>query len=236
MDSDVKIGILVFARMNSRRLPGKALLPVGQRPLLGHVVDRAARVRRASGVVLATSADPSDDPLEDFARSEGVLCCRGPLDDLVRRAAACARGQGWTAFARVCGDRVFFEPAYIDCAIARMNDEAPGSVDLVTNTLTGPVAPGLTTEVIAASAMEKVLELTCEREYLEHVTSYIYAFPEQFKIVSIDAPPPSTMGLRFVVDTTHDLQRGNCGPGALSGSQQGVGAGTGGAARCLSRV
>ena len=199
-------GVIVFARMQSSRLPGKALLALGDRPLVGRVLDRANRVREACGVVLATSTDASDDVLADFAQSEGVRVHRGSLDNVARRAFECAREQGWTAFARVCGDRPFFEPGDTDRAIAHLADSAGRGIDLVSSKLSGPVPPGLTTEVVRTAALEKALGLTTEPQDLEHVTRYLYAHPEDFRLMGIRVPGMGE-GLRLVVDTTEDLRR-----------------------------
>jgi spore coat polysaccharide biosynthesis protein SpsF len=199
-------GVIVFARMQSSRLPGKALLALGERPLIGRVLDRARRVREACGVVLATSTDGSDDPLAAFAHSEGVALHRGSLDNVALRAFECAREQGWTAFARICGDRPFFDPGDTDRALALLGQYASRSIDLVSSRLSGPVPPGLTTEVVRTAALEKALKLTTDPQDLEHVTRYLYAHPEDFRLMGI---PVAGMGegVRLVVDTDEDLRR-----------------------------
>jgi spore coat polysaccharide biosynthesis protein SpsF len=211
----MNVGVIVFARMQSSRLPGKALAPLGGRPLVGRVLDRANRVREACGVVLATSTDSSDDPLADFAQSEGVSVHRGSLDNVALRAVECASEHGWTAFARVCGDRPFFEPGDTDRAIARLAECAGRGIDLVSSKLSGPVPPGLTTEVVRTAALEQTLRRTMEPQDLEHVTRYLYAHPEDFRLMGI---PVTGMGegLRLVVDTAEDLRRARYIIGRLS--------------------
>lgn len=203
----MRIGAIVFARMRSSRLPGKALLPIGQRPLLGWVLERTARVSGLAQVVVATSTDASDDAVETFAREAAVPVFRGSLDNVVARAVACAREFDLTAFARVCGDRAFLEPDDIGAAIHRMaqNDGAP--VDLVTNTLGGPVPAGLTTEIVRTGALAEVLAQTSDPQDLEHLTRYIYRHANRFRIVAGVSVPPMLQDVRFVVDTVEDIQR-----------------------------
>ena len=40
----MNVGVIIFSRMDSKRLPGKALVEIGKRPMLGRVIDRANRI------------------------------------------------------------------------------------------------------------------------------------------------------------------------------------------------
>ena len=202
----MSVGAIVFARMRSSRLPGKALLPIGEQPLLGLVLRRARRAKNIAAVVVATSTDASDDAVEAFAHEAGAPVFRGPLENVAARALGCAREFGFDAFARICGDRPFLEPEHIDVSIERLVD-APLAVDLVTNTLDGPVPPGLTTEVVRTDALARALSYTSDPQDLEHVTKYFYGHADRFHVVSGAHVPASLRGLRFVVDTSEDLQR-----------------------------
>ena len=59
--------IIVFARMDSVRLPGKALADLCGRPMLGRVLDRVRRAKRGGRIVVATSERKSDDEIAAFA-------------------------------------------------------------------------------------------------------------------------------------------------------------------------
>jgi spore coat polysaccharide biosynthesis protein SpsF (cytidylyltransferase family) len=201
----MRIGAIIFSRMSSARLPGKALLPIGGRPLIGHVLDRVRRVGGLAGVALATTSLPADEGLAAFAEAEGIACWRGPRDNLVARGLECADALGWSAFARVCGDRVFLDPGEHREAVEAMR-RSPRA-DLVTNLADGPAPPGRTVEIVRTAALERVLASTQDPRDLEHLTRHLYAHPDRFSIVRIDGPPSETHGLRFVVDTWRDLER-----------------------------
>ena len=101
------VGIIVFVRYDSRRLPGKALCGLGGRPLLGRVLDRARLVPGGHPIVVATSDRAVDEPVATFTRSENVEVFRGSADDVAARALACAEAFGFVSFARICGDSPF---------------------------------------------------------------------------------------------------------------------------------
>ena len=67
---------IIQARMSSSRLPGKVLLPMGDGLVLDQVIKRAAPF--SDQVVVCTSTDPSDQPIEEFCEQRGVVCVRGP--------------------------------------------------------------------------------------------------------------------------------------------------------------
>ena len=70
--------ICVLARMDSTRLPGKALMELGGRPLLGLVLDRVRRAYRAERVVVATTDRAIDDPIAEFTAQEATRSPRSP--------------------------------------------------------------------------------------------------------------------------------------------------------------
>jgi spore coat polysaccharide biosynthesis protein SpsF len=69
--------------MGSSRLPGKVLMPVAGKPLLGTFFTDWAQCHTVDKVAVATSTDQRDDAIETFCRAGGRTLHTGP-------AAECA--------------------------------------------------------------------------------------------------------------------------------------------------
>ena len=90
----VSVVAVVPVRMGSSRLPGKTLRPLAGKPLLGHLLDRLACCARLDGVVVATSVNPENDPIDAYCASRGVACFRGAEDDVLGPCWGPCRGRG----------------------------------------------------------------------------------------------------------------------------------------------
>lgn len=197
-------GLIIFARMGSTRLPGKMLLPIAGRPLLGRIIDRARCAGGNCPIVVATSAEAADDAIERFARKEGLDVFRGSQDDVAARALGCCEVHGFERFARICGDRPFLPWELIDAlrAVAEQDD-----LDLATNVAEETYPSGTTTEIVATRALRRVLERTFDRQDREHVTRYIYAKPEGFRVTNQHSGQPGWHRLNLAIDDKSDVER-----------------------------
>ena len=73
------VTFIIQSRMGSTRLPGKLLLPFyGRKTILDILLDKLRRIERAD-VIIATTDNPTDDPIADKARQLGVKCYRGTI-------------------------------------------------------------------------------------------------------------------------------------------------------------
>ena len=106
----MSIGLVIFSRMDSNRLPGKALKTFAGRALLGHVIDRAKATRNADLVIVATSDRGTDDKIAAYAEAQGAEVFRGSAHDVLGRAVGCAEAFGLTVLGRICGDSPFIAP------------------------------------------------------------------------------------------------------------------------------
>lgn len=196
---DVKA--FIQARMSSRRFPGKVLAPFQGRPLIRHVVERVARALPAQDVIVATSTHPSDDPLACYLQDKGIICFRGPLDDVVARFQACLQAHPCDRFFRISADSPLIDPALV----GRLMEEAAGDEDLVTNVFPRTFPPGQSLELIRSATFSRLEAEELSPEQREHVTLVFYDHPERYTIRNVRAPGPS--GEAAVVDTVEDLQR-----------------------------
>ena len=63
----MKIGAIIFSRMDSKRLPGKALVKIGGRPMLGRVIDRS-KCTMTDNIIVATSFREIDNEIVLFQK------------------------------------------------------------------------------------------------------------------------------------------------------------------------
>ena len=202
-----RLGIIVFARMSSSRLPGKVLMDFGGRPLLAHIIARAQVL--GYPVMVATSDGVEDDPVAEAAQRCGALAFRGSLDNVLQRAVDCAHAHGLHAFARLCGDRPYFPVGQMRDGLAQMQAAlAQGeALDLASNHLPLNPPPGLSTEVVRVAALERALAAAPDARQREHLTAWLYDHAAALRIQPLPGDWVAAHGLRFAVDTAADHRR-----------------------------
>jgi spore coat polysaccharide biosynthesis protein SpsF (cytidylyltransferase family) len=194
---------IVAARHSSHRLPGKVLRPLHGRPLLAHALVRLQSVDRLDDIVVATSAEPSDDAVAAFAISHDVPCWRGGLDDVLGRLLDAAAAFRADAVVRVSGDSPLIDPGVVATAVQLYLDSA---ADIVTNVFPRSFPRGQSVEVLSRRALERLAAETTEEADREHVTRYAYAHPDRFVIRNFSAARPRPE-LQLSVDTAADFER-----------------------------
>lgn len=154
MTSSPMIGALIPVRLRSERLPGKALLPLAGRPMVAHLLDRVAasrHIRRREDIVVCTTTDASDDPLQAAVEAEGCSAFRGSVDDIIQRFRDAIEHFGFDAVIQADGDDPLSATEYMDATMDQLLSD--GSLDIVT--VTG-VPLGTATKSFTAAAMNKV--------------------------------------------------------------------------------
>src|SRR5262245_31432001 len=197
-------GLIIFGRMGSTRLPGKMLVSIAGRPLLGRVIDRARCVEGNRQIVVATSNEAEDDAIESFACEEGVDVFRGSLSDVAMRALACCQAHGLSRFARICGDRPFLPWELVETLMEMAEEQ---DLDLASNVVERSYPSGAATEIIATRALRCVLELTDDAEDREHLTRYMYANPSSFRIAGLRSGRPGWEQFNLALDDPSDVER-----------------------------
>ncbi len=202
-DTRPRIAVVVQARFSSARLPGKVLLPLRGRALLGHLLDGLAQCRTIDGIILATSTDQTDDPILVFAHDSGMACYRGPLADVASRVLGAARCADAEALVRISGDSPLLDPTLVDHAVSLFRS---GGVDLVSNVVRRTFPKGQSVEVISCHALTRALAEMSTAYEREHVTPFFYAHPEAYTIRSFEAAHPRP-DVQLSVDEPADLER-----------------------------
>jgi len=197
--------VLVFiqARMGSTRLPGKVMLPLGDKPVLAHVIGRC-RAAALGEVVVATTAAPEDDVIVDAAGRWGAASFRGSGPDVLGRFAAASRAFPAAHYVRVTADCPFLDAAIL-AAVVR--EHVAGGFDFSYNDVPGDYPRGVDVEVMTAATLAWLDAHAGDEPSREHVTPYIYREPAAFYTYRLPPPAPFPAGLRLVLDDRADYER-----------------------------
>jgi glutamate-1-semialdehyde 2,1-aminomutase len=197
------IGVLaiVQARMGSTRFPNKVLKPVGGRPMIEVLLSRLSRASEVDSILVATSADPRNQPLVDHVRSLGYLCYQGSENDVLDRYYQAAKSVPAHVIVRITGDCPLLDPALVDEVIRGFK---VSKVDYFSN-ISPPTYPdGLDIEVFSFGALEVAAREAAKSSEREHVTPYLRE-NASFTRGSLKNEQDLS-GLRWTVDEPADLE------------------------------
>jgi len=202
----MKVGAIVQARMNSERLPGKVLHPVRGKPMLEYLLERLDRCESLDAVVVATSTDPTDDPVAAFCRQLARQCFRGSLDNVASRFKDVLDTSKLDAFVRISGDSPLLDPKVVDRGVEIFLQSA---FDVVTNVFPRSFPKGQSVEVVRSGTFRRAFQKMRDKDELQHVTLFFYRNPQEFAIHSFAADADYSE-VHLAVDTMEDMERFSC--------------------------
>lgn len=160
------VGGVILVRCGSSRLPNKALLPIAGKPSIVWLIERIKRCCFLDSIVLATSTEINDDPLESIANDFGINCYRGDLENISKRILGCAVEFGLDHIVRITGDDLLRDEIIIDNAI---NSHLHSSCDV---TITSGMPYGTQTEIFTREVIETIVDVVMrleDHDYLEGI-------------------------------------------------------------------
>lgn len=190
---------VIQARMSSSRLPGKVLKEVLGKPLIEHMLNQVRHCRTIEQVMVATSVNPSDDPLAEFLKGKGVAVFRGSEDDVLERFYLAARSVSPRAVVRLTGDCPLVDPLICDDLVRTY---LSNDVDFVHTAAT--YAEGADCEILSFSALEKAHREARLKSEREHLTMYLHNHPELFRKMTLENATDDSR-FRITVDEPEDF-------------------------------
>jgi spore coat polysaccharide biosynthesis protein SpsF len=197
----IKAGIIIQARMDSTRLPGKVLMPAGSSTIFEILIKRV----KESGlpVILATSETSSNDVLERKANELSIGCYRGSEEDVLSRYYEAAKTYKLDVIVRITGDNPFsdgrFIRKYVDEYI-NLNNQ-----NLYISTGSKKTLPlGISFEIFSFQMLEAAYKNATDIKQKEHVTPYFYTNPQLFTIMPVSYSTDKS-AYRLTLDTNEDL-------------------------------
>ncbi len=198
----MKTVAIIQSRLGSTRLPRKAFALINGRPLIEHVILRAAQISGLDRLIVATTTLEEDRPLVELCGLLHVPVFRGSGPDVLARYYRCARAFEADVVVRITGDCPLLDPVSSTLVLQEFLE---GDDDYVSNT---PAigTDGWDTEVMTFRALRRAHREATGRTDREHVTPYIREHTEQFRVgryVPFRIPGDE----KWSVDTQEDLER-----------------------------
>ena len=198
-----RAGILIQARSNSSRLPGKiyAGLPApGARSILENIYRRMEKVQGVD--VVAVLAPEGDQMLLDFCNSRGLRYSVGSELDVRERYRQAVRELELDFVVRATGDNPCVDVKVAEQSVEEIRRRNSDLVSYYNLPL------GVAVEVFGAPALCSD-EIETEPEHREHVSLHIKHNPAHFEVTRLKhSLPEKYAGLtppRLTVDTAEDL-------------------------------
>ena len=201
---------IIQARMGSTRLPGKVLKPILGRPMLWHIVQRLRWVPGVVEVVVATSDQPSDEPIRRFCHEHDIAVFAGSENDVLDRFHQAAVQYAGDPLIRISGDCPFVDSEVAGRLLELYKTGDYDHVGVATGAgaifLDGGRFPdGLDAECFSFATLERAWREATEPSDREHVTPYIWRVPGRFRLGVLESEKDYSH-LRWTVDNQTDFQ------------------------------
>jgi spore coat polysaccharide biosynthesis protein SpsF len=210
------IAVVLQARLDSTRLPEKALLLLDGKPLVFRVMESLNHI----GADLKILACPEDSfsSFAPLAAEAGFQIHAGPKEDVLERYCQVIRRFSIERVIRATGDNPFVFP---DAAKA-INDEAISLNADYAGYFGLPLGAGV--ESVSAAALLQAASQDASPYEREHVCPYLYNHPELFRLHRPLAPKHwqdrGEKTIRLTVDTKEDFERAQTLYAALNGEEE----------------
>ena len=202
----MSIVTIVQARLGSRRLPHKILMPIADRPMISYVLERCLKATKVSQVILAMPwadskeivkhLDFRDDKLrimgfENVDENDVAYRYRAVLGVLARRAVP-------SAFLRVCADSPLIDWVLMDWMISQWDGK-----NLTCNFQPRTFPPGQCIEIMPSVPFMRQGDKGFTESDREHVTQWYYRHAFYKNVTN---PLGDFSSINQCVDTPEDFE------------------------------
>jgi len=195
----LKIGIVISCRLNSKRLPNKALLKTGGVESIQRCINQV-KFTGQKNIVIATAINENDLSLLKLAKKNNIKFYRGSDNNLILRNLQVAEKMNFDYFVRVTGDSPLVSYELINTMI---KSQLINNYDYIYN---DNLPLGTRVEVIKTSALKYLYKKTITDRYGEYLSLYFKNNCKFFKIKKLNLSYyPDYKNIRLNLDFKSDL-------------------------------
>ena len=168
-------GLIIQARMTSKRFPGKSMAMLAGKPVLQHVIERCLKVPFIQKLVVAMPMGPVSKPMADLCEDIGVEPFFGPEHNVLHRFYLAACYHDMDPIMRITADCPFIDPIVCGEVLALLKAQ---NLDYCSNVFPVRTYPkGLDCEVFTFDCLEAAHSMARRKHDKEHVTPWMQRLP-----------------------------------------------------------
>jgi len=193
--------ILVAARLKSRRLNKKIIKKILGKEILHHLIDRLKSIQSNPEIIVCTSTNKQDKPINKLCEKIDVKCFSGSEDDVMGRFinALCYFNINPDNIVRITADNCLIAHELIDQAIG-LHNRKKADVTLMKN-----LPLGMSSEIINYKYFKKLYKNVEDPKSSEYMT-WMLDRPDLCKIQTIKPSAYKRPQYRLTCDTPEDLK------------------------------
>tara|TARA_X000000950_G_scaffold96176_1_gene121416 strand:+ start:11009 stop:11716 length:708 start_codon:yes stop_codon:yes gene_type:complete len=199
-----KFAILIAARSDSARLPGKHFKIINEKrklTVLDYCIKRC-RKSKIKDIILCTSSNKNDNIFEKYAKKNKIKVFRGSKNDVLKRYIDCCEKYNLSDIVRITGDCPLVDKDIINNLL---NIYLKNNYDYASNVCPPTFPDGLDVEIVKLSILKKSFIENKSVLNKEHVTLNIRK-NTKYKKYNMSYNKKNLSKIRWTVDTKKDLR------------------------------
>lgn len=178
-----RVALIIQARMDSKRLPGKSIADLAGKPLLSRIIERIKRCQTLDHIVLAIPASGPNDCLESIGNKHEILVYRGSDNNVLSRFLGASRLVDADLIVRFPADNVAPEPTEIDRVVEfHKSLSRPGFSTNLCEIRGSGYPDGIGAEIFDRILLEQACQKQTSNEQKEHVHLNFYDYKNDIEV------------------------------------------------------
>jgi len=169
--------VILQARMESTRLPGKVLMPICGKPMIELQITRILSSKLISDLVVAIPDTAENNVLNDYLEKLNVKVFRGSHYNVYERYVEASKKYPSKTIIRLTADCPLVMPNLLDEMIEYFHSI---KTDYLSNGLTETFPDGLDIEIFSTESLIRLQKFKLNQQEKEFVTLGIYKRPKNF--------------------------------------------------------
>ena len=203
------IDIILQCRLNSSRLPNKAIKIIVNKKMIEHQIERLKRCKNINNIILCTSTNIENNILINIANEMDIKYFRGSEDNVLERFYQCAKKYKSKNIIRCTGDCPLIDPSLIDLLCENFVKKKINHLNFRNKDITrnNNFPDGFDAEIFTFEVLEEAYKNDNSDFGKEHVTPYIVKKYGKNYCQIPNVEKYNLDNFHYSVDTEEDLKK-----------------------------